>query len=441
MPIDAPARPVLRTVPDVELAKVGTWPASTGEIDITPEHLAAAVQSAQSSSLARPVVKLGHVDPRFDGEPAFGFVDNLRLADGGSTLVGDLVGLPAWLADILPSAYPNRSIEASLNYRDQTGKVHPFALTGLALLGVTPPAIGSLASLRDVAALYDVAAARSDTTREEVHIMPEIKIAAAATVEDVRRSFYESGPGKDTYMWIEEMFLDPTEVIAMDDESGALKKIPFAVGDDDTVEWQEPQDVKREYVVASSRMPAARFASAAESRINAAESTTPTEEENPMELTTEQVAALIAALDLDDDADAAAIIKAVEKLAKDAAQADEEDDAPATDTKSVAAAAAGLGLATIPEAEWNQTKKQLSELQHKDRVRTVDAAIHAGKLMPSSRDAALKQLESGLLSAAQLEKMPPLVSMSGQEVGRGDEEQETNDPEDVRASEAYKNWK
>ena len=232
---EAPNRPVLRDVPDVELLKVGEGPASTGTLQVTAADLAAAVRAAQASSVARPVIKLGHTDPRFDGEPAVGFVDNLRLSQDGSTLVGDLRGLPAWLADILPSAYPNRSIEGSFNYRDQTGVIHAFALTGLALLGVSPPAVGTLSTLRDVAALYDVAAGRDGPDAGAVAIMPD-KVMASASVEDVRRNFYEQGPGAGAFWWIEELFLAPPEVIAMDDETGDLHKVPLAVDDDGAVE-------------------------------------------------------------------------------------------------------------------------------------------------------------------------------------------------------------
>lgn len=41
----------------------------------------------------------------------------------------------------------------------QQGHEHPFVITGLAMLGVTPPGVGVLKSIEDVAVLYDVAAA------------------------------------------------------------------------------------------------------------------------------------------------------------------------------------------------------------------------------------------------------------------------------------------
>ncbi|WP_433608733.1 hypothetical protein [Prescottella agglutinans] len=148
----------LRTIPGVELVKVGTWDASTGKCEITRERLAAMKAVHDSGEFHRPPIKLGHADPRFGGEPSLGVVDNLTLADDGNTLVGDLVGVPAWLAEIAPSAYPNRSIEALFDVELDDGTTYPALLTGLALLGAMDPACKTIASLEDVRDLYQVAA-------------------------------------------------------------------------------------------------------------------------------------------------------------------------------------------------------------------------------------------------------------------------------------------
>lgn len=155
----------LRTIPGVELVKTVVWEISTGRWTVTPEMLAAAVAAHTSGALPKPILKLGHVDERFDGEPALGWVDNLRLADNGATLVGDFCGCPGWLADVAASAYPNRSVEAIHDLQLADGTVHPLALTAVALLGVTKPGIGTLSTLRDIAALYDVAASSLRGTR------------------------------------------------------------------------------------------------------------------------------------------------------------------------------------------------------------------------------------------------------------------------------------
>jgi len=154
----------LKTVRGVELARVGVWHASSGPWECTREQLADAVRAAGDPAFRTPVLKAGHIDPRFnavtaanDGEPALGRVTNLRLADGGDVLVGDYEGVPAWLADILPSAYPSRSVEMNLDVETVDGARYAGVLTAVALLGVTAPAVESLA---DVAGLYgaDIAA-------------------------------------------------------------------------------------------------------------------------------------------------------------------------------------------------------------------------------------------------------------------------------------------
>lgn len=437
-------RPLLRKVPDVELLKTGEWPLATGTCTFTTEDLAAAVRAAQAPSVSRPVIKLGHDDPRFSGEPAVGFVDNLRLSDDGSTLVGDLCGVPGWLADIMPSAYPRRSIEGQFNYRDQAGTVHPFALTGLALLGVTPPAVGTLSSLRDVAALYQVEASTGPGGPEKgIRTMPEATVAAAASVEDIRRDFYEQGPGKDTFWWIEEMFLAPSEVVAMDDDTGELKKIPFTVADDESITWGEPKTVKREYVEASARTPDATWASREES---AALDEPETPEETPdhgketMEFTEDQAAKLTEALGLTADATAADIVTAVEKLAAAPVEETKANKNQDVSADTIAAAAKAHGLNVVAKSTFDNMQKQLTELQDDKRRRVVSDAIAAGKLMPSARDAAIEQMRAGLLTEETIAAMSPIVTVAGSEVGHG-HDTESTDPDDVRETDAYKNWK
>ncbi|WOF21172.1 hypothetical protein IHV82_03855 [Mycobacterium avium] len=147
------------TVPGVELMRVGKWNLSTGEWECTTKEIAAAIDAHNKGLLRKPVIRLGHNDPRFSGDPAVGWLDNLRASEDGQALIGDMVGVPEWLAEILPSAYPSRSIEGLYDYTAPDGSEHEFVLTGLALLGATRPGVESLQSLQDVARLYDIAAA------------------------------------------------------------------------------------------------------------------------------------------------------------------------------------------------------------------------------------------------------------------------------------------
>lgn len=158
-----PAAPALATVPDVELCAVGTWNASTGTTTFTREDLAACIGALDCPGVRNPVLKLGHDEDdgaglRWDGEPTVGWIANMRLADNDAKIVGDYTGMPGWLASVLPSAYPDRSIEMYRPFKCQIGHSHPAVITAVALLGVSHPAVGVLQSLQDVAALYEVQA-------------------------------------------------------------------------------------------------------------------------------------------------------------------------------------------------------------------------------------------------------------------------------------------
>jgi hypothetical protein len=149
--------PDLRTIRDVELVKVGTWQISTGDWTVTADDLAAAIAAHKAAVLRKPVVKLGHDGPMRDAAPALGYLDNLRLTDSGNTLVGDMVNVPAAVAKLLPHAYPDRSVEAVIDYEAPDGTTWPLVLTAVALLGATAPGVDNLASVQD---LYGVAAKR-----------------------------------------------------------------------------------------------------------------------------------------------------------------------------------------------------------------------------------------------------------------------------------------
>jgi hypothetical protein len=185
---------MLVTLPAVEVMATGTWRLSSGEATFTDADLATAVEAAQCPALSAPPLKLGHHDPRFDGEPAVGHLDNLRAE--GTKLVADLADVPGWLAEICASAFPNRSIEAYRAYQCSLGHVHDFAITAMALLGVTPPGIGTLKSLDDVKALYGLAAAKgpAGTGQRLEYFMatarkqPARKISAEAAEELIQAS-------------------------------------------------------------------------------------------------------------------------------------------------------------------------------------------------------------------------------------------------------------
>jgi len=154
-----------RTLTGVELMTVGMeWPTVPEPSTVTLENLVDIMVACNDDPLIRrPRVKLGHerlqitadgvrelgdYDPYWTGEPAFGTVDNLRLNDAGSRLLGDLIEVPAWLADTAPSGWPNRSCEWVWDLQTEGGKRYSAVMTAVALLGVQQQAIKDLADLQ-----------------------------------------------------------------------------------------------------------------------------------------------------------------------------------------------------------------------------------------------------------------------------------------------------
>lgn len=258
MTITTPAAPALATVPDVELVKTGTWKLGSGTTTFTADDLAAALAALECPAVRQPVLKLGHSEPdpegglRWDGEPAIGWVQNMALADSGQMIVGDYAGVPGWLADVMATAYPSRSIEAYRNFQCQVGHLHPFVISAVALLGVTPPGVGTIKNLNDVAAMFGVAASETEpaagdlvtVTIQERPVDP-VMITAAVSTEDVRRAYYKSGAAGPT-QWICEMQMDPPQLITMDESSGEYYRVPVTI-DGDSLTFGDPVQVKMVY--------------------------------------------------------------------------------------------------------------------------------------------------------------------------------------------------
>lgn len=137
----------------IEIARVGNWELASGPLTVTQKMLADAAERATAAGANfRAPIKLGHTDERFDGEPAMGWLNNLRVEGDGddAVLKGDISGMPEWLAEVEPTAYPDRSVEGLVYGEDG------FEVTGLALLGVTPPGMSTIKSLRDLPAALGV---------------------------------------------------------------------------------------------------------------------------------------------------------------------------------------------------------------------------------------------------------------------------------------------
>lgn len=266
--VTIPDRPALVTIPNVELVKTGHWELSSGPFDCTAEDLMAAVAAQDDPAIRAPILKLGHIDPRFDGEPAIGRVTNMRVSEDGQTLLGDIEGVPAWIADVMPSAWPSRSFEGYQDYSTGNGTNHRFVLTALALLGVTLPGIETLA---DVASLYGIAASEEPDTGRfvtatfEEGAMPK-PAAASVSTEDIRRQYYDEAAWA---WWICEIQIDPAQLIVENEDEGEMYRVPYTISGD-TVSFDDPVKVVVTYVdVAAAAKPAKPpvvFASRAESR-------------------------------------------------------------------------------------------------------------------------------------------------------------------------------
>lgn len=299
--VELTTAPALGRVANVELVHTGTWALSTGETTFTVDDLLSAVAALDCPAVRRPILKLGHTPQPQPGQPATGFIGNLAVAENGHTLVGDYVGVPGWLVvedeqgqSVITSAYPDRSIEGVFDFRCQLGHTHPFVLTAVALLGQDMPGVGTIQSLQDLAALYGVAAGLpppdGTPVAFTVHAVQEarmpnpspVQVAAAVTTEDVRRAFYASPAGAGWDKWIEEMQLDPLQLIVVDDASGTRVRVPVNVGDGDgeaAVSFSDPVTVVIRYedtatanaaAGAPRGRPAVRYRTKAESRPDSA---------------------------------------------------------------------------------------------------------------------------------------------------------------------------
>lgn len=419
-----PSAPVLGHVEGVQLLAAGSWPALTGPVTFTADDLANAVAALECPAVRRPVLKLGHDGKHGVGEPALGYVANLRLADEGQTAIGDYRGMPGWLTtvddngqSVLASAYPDRSIEGEFGYRCTLGHEHPFVIQAVALLGVEQPAVGTLESLQE---LYGVVAAATTpstggrlvvvlaSARQETAVPQQIN--AAATTDDVRRAYY-AGAGSDWDLWIGEMYVDPLELIVHNDADGSILRVPYTVAANGDVTFAEPQKVKVTYVAARAAGDTGRvvFASRTESRPGerpAASTTTP----EPSTATAAEPAAASGTTDPETEGAMPDLSEGLRQRLGLAAEATEDTILAALDealteraeTTPVAAStppAAPTGVEQIDAVTLDELRRQAAagaaartqqELEH--RTRTVDAAIRDGRIPPARRDHWLTQL-------------------------------------------------
>lgn len=351
----ATERPLLATIAGVELVDAGLhWPLqSDGTEDgtFTDDDIAAAIAALDDPSIRAPKVIFGHREPQAakafgPGSPVWGGATNLRTENEGHTLVCDLVGVPAWLADLLPHAWPSRSIQGRRNVRSETGATHALVIDYIAFLGVELPAISTL---EDVRAVYAARTAEEANVTVKENTMPTTRagrrpgqvLAAGVTEEDVRRAFYENPPVAGAYPWIRSIELEPFAVIVDVDDSG-LWRLPFSI-DGTEITFGQAEEVRIEFV------PTAAGATTSASRAGAESIVFASRDESRKGVAGMDVAELRKALNLGDDVSEEDVLAKVTELAArpepTATGADDTADPPAADPPAAVTPPAGV---TVP---------------------------------------------------------------------------------------------
>lgn len=256
------------TLQDIPVCETGiAYPASTGPFTLTSSMIAEAVLSQEDPHIVPPRVKIAHSDNPINGDlqelfdavndgrdasqPSLGTIQNLRASDDGQTMIGDFYGLPAWLAAILETAYPARSIEGGFWKNDANGKEYAFMLEAVSLLGVVGPGCTSLEDLQQLFSKEGPKVSVIEMPKPKLDKGGHVPVVAQVNVEDIRRAFYEDFAQGDRYWWWDrELLIDPLEMIIEDPDEGQLYRLPIDVSGDgiEGVSFAEPAPVKVKYV-------------------------------------------------------------------------------------------------------------------------------------------------------------------------------------------------
>lgn len=412
----------LTTVEGIEIASVGEeWPAATGPFTLTQGHIESVVASQEDPAIKSPRVKLGHdsmltpdqPNSVFGGKPVFGKFVNLRLTDNNQTLVGDITGIPKWAAEVLPYAWPSRSGEWLEDWTNfGTSKTWPMVLSAVALLGVELPAITTIEDLpalftaegpAGVKVIVDGAQVRASARKEA---MPAIVTSVDSS--DVRSSFFDDfAPlGSDRqWWWPNQVFINPTAVIASDDDTGDLYFVPYTPKDDE-VEWGEPVPIKHQYVdkdkgtVLAGAQPAKVFTSAAEAR-PADRRRTNDKKEGKTTMATVQsidIPALRSRLGFSEEQlpDDATEEQINELLTAEVEETEEEETEETESEEEETEEEPVANTTTVSTAVWEQMQGRLKRLEATETQRTTaeatrrrdqkaDFAVTTGRITPAEK--------------------------------------------------------
>lgn len=374
--------PSLVTIPNVPIAIVGVdYPAATGPVSFGPEDFISAIAALDDPEIRQPTLKLGHSGPLTSDQPVFGKLLNLAYNEIDQTLYADLVGVPSWLAKVMPYAYPSRSIEGWSDFETQHS-THKFVLTGLALLGDKWPGV---TNLPDLSLMFgdEIPEIVLNLLETDMKInMASRGIAASLPVEDVRLAFYNLPEVETNYaLWISQILIDPNELIVRDDDSGKLHRIPFAVKGSD-VEFGDWTEVRIEYVnaVSGTKTDATRkvFATKAESR--------PDNDNKEQDMGRRSKLAKF--LGLSSDASEEDIDKALDEQidGRDDEPADEvEEDEEETDEEETDEEEVTLSREEFEELKSNALRgaSAFEAMRTTERDNAIKAAVADGRIPPS----------------------------------------------------------
>jgi Mu-like prophage I protein len=230
----------------------------TGPITITRDDLVGAVAAANDDpGIPTPKLKLTLMDDTHGmavlTEPSFGRVTNLRFDENEQMVYADFEGVPAWLADILPVAYPSRSVELLHGVKTTTGGNWDTVIESVQLLGVEWP---GCTTLEDLPLWYGENQPKTVVLKLDKTMATALarggKMAdkLSVAVEDVRRAYYEILNNEGNWSWwCKQVLLDPDQLVIEDEYEGDLYLVDFSTSGD-TITFGDPKKVKIEYVPA-----------------------------------------------------------------------------------------------------------------------------------------------------------------------------------------------
>lgn len=182
----------LKSINGVEIFAAGEW----NNDKYTEEDLDQIVNAFnETKDISKPYLKLGHGSKQKlleeDELPAAGYVN--RIYRAGKKIVADFVDIPAKIFDLIQKrAYTGVSSEIFVNFKSN-GKVYPFALKAVALLGAATKAVHSL---NDILSRYSEKSVYDKLTAEAVR---------AYEFEVSEESEINPNESEDTKMTIEEL--------------------------------------------------------------------------------------------------------------------------------------------------------------------------------------------------------------------------------------------